>query len=176
MVDLKVWQYTLDYVNGEGWAIIILREDGFLSAVSDFGNYAYRWPNHGRSDFREFLLRAERDWDYFAKKLNPNRHLDSEASLNKLREELLRLRRTKGISKKAAQETLYLINGYSEDWEGLVRDPEIAEVIQEPWRFAVMRLCSDVVSFCKIILPRLSEVLRKQLLEEKSQVYTQSGV
>lgn len=57
-----VWQYDFSSVNGEGWGSFVLRSDGYFSAVTDFGNYAYRWLNHGHDDFREFWL--ENRWDY----------------------------------------------------------------------------------------------------------------
>lgn len=61
-MSLTVWQYDFHSVNGEGWGTFILRSDGYFSAVTDFGNFAYRWIHHGHEDFRSFWL--ENRWDY----------------------------------------------------------------------------------------------------------------
>ena len=73
MSDVILRRYHFSSIQGEGWATFVIGSDGYFSAVSDYGNYSYYWPHHGCTDFRQFLVRAPRDWDYFAKKLNPMR-------------------------------------------------------------------------------------------------------
>ena len=165
MKKLKVWQYTLPPLKGEGWAIIILREDGYFSTVSDFGNYAYMWTCTGCKDFREFLLRADKDWHYFAKKLKPDTHVDSRESIKNLLEELLRRRHQREISKESARDIFETIHRYDEDWEGLLRDQDadLMREFPEPWEYTISSLDSDVIGFCQKILPRLNVILRKQL-------------
>ncbi len=165
MKKLKVWQYTLPPLRGEGWAIIILREDGYFSTVSDFGNYAYLWTSTGCKDFREFLLTADRDWHYFAKKLNPKTHVDNRESIKNLLEELFRRRRQRKISKEDARNIFEIIGTYDEDWEGLLRDQDtdLTREFPETWNYTITSLDSDVIGFCQKILPRLNVILRKQL-------------
>ena len=40
-----------------GWAIIMVDErGGVLQINSDFGNWSYNWPHHGRESFKHFLV------------------------------------------------------------------------------------------------------------------------
>lgn len=165
MPKLKVWQYDLPPVKGEGWATIILREDGYFSTVSDYGNYAFRWTSIGSKDFREFLLNSDKDWYYFAKKLKSDTHTDSKASIKSLLQELLSRRRRQEISKESTRSVFEVIRQYDGDWEGLIRsqDNDLMREFPEPWDYTVKSLDSDVVGFCQIILPRLNVILRKEL-------------
>jgi hypothetical protein len=162
---LKVWQYDLPPVKGEGWAIIILREDGYFSTVSDYGNYAYKWSSIGCKDFREFLLASDNDWYYFAKKLKSDTHIDREASIKNILQELLKRRRRQETPKNATRRIFEVIRQYDDDWEGLIRSPDDALMREfpEPWNYTVRSLDSDVVGFCQIIFPRLNAILRKEL-------------
>jgi hypothetical protein len=49
-------KYTIHLPKMEGWAIIFLSEaDGSVSIISDYGNWGYRWPNHGCDSLKHFL-------------------------------------------------------------------------------------------------------------------------
>lgn len=71
--EVKLRRYKIPSVKGEGWAVVVIGSDGYFSAVSDCGNYAHLWSHHGCADFRQFLIRAVEDWEYFARKLS-NEH------------------------------------------------------------------------------------------------------
>lgn len=46
---------------------IVITEDGFFGAVTDYGNFAYQWNSFGDS-FEKFLLSINED--YFEKKMS----------------------------------------------------------------------------------------------------------
>jgi hypothetical protein len=162
---MKTWHYKIpSRPPGEGWAYVMIREDGFFATVSDYGNYAYLWTSPGVKDIRRFFLRAEEEWDYFAAKLKPERSLDSEASFNHLRDDILQERRQGHLSKDAARERWkYLDEFEDDDWEGFVRDDRTHEYWPEPWQFGVMRRCPDVDAYAKKILPQLARLIKAEL-------------
>jgi len=86
-----------------GWAIFVVGSDGFFSAVSDYGNYSYLWRDHACDDFREFLLRAKRDSDYFIRCLRPKRIYDPDATERRIKEAICRERRSRSLSKEDAR-------------------------------------------------------------------------
>ena len=57
--DVKVWRYSFPSIKGEGWAIFFLDETGCFAALSDYGDWSYRWNQRGLPEkltFRHFLL------------------------------------------------------------------------------------------------------------------------
>ena len=84
-VDKRVWRYDLESINGSGWATVLLTGDGGLFAVSDWGNYAYRWTSHGCRDFREFLLDPLRKQDYLLSKLCERKQYNAERTIAAVR-------------------------------------------------------------------------------------------
>lgn len=74
-----VWRPNRD------WAHIIISPGGLLSIVSDYGNYAYIWTNHGCPSFKHFLAEMK-DPDYFLNKLCGGRkEFDPTRSLSLIR-------------------------------------------------------------------------------------------
>ncbi|MBZ4400387.1 hypothetical protein [Myxococcus sp. AS-1-15] len=63
-----VWQYALRTANGGWLGDIVLRADGTLFALSDWGGFAYRWWATDGGCFRSWLTRLTPD--YIADKLN----------------------------------------------------------------------------------------------------------
>jgi len=159
---LKVWQYTIPSAKGEGWAYVMIREDGFFATVSDYGNYAYIWSSTGTKDVREFFLAMRRDWDYFAKKLKPELRTNTEQSFTALREWL-----TENLSPTDLEAALMLVEEHeSDDWDGLMRDDEFREFCEEPWEHSVKELCPDVVAYATKIMPKLAALIEAELAQE----------
>jgi hypothetical protein len=62
-----------------GWAIFTIDENGGLfNCQSDYGDYCYSWPNHGRKSFKHFILELAEDTHYFLKKVAKEDYFDSE--------------------------------------------------------------------------------------------------
>src|ERR1051325_1923082 len=137
---MKTWNYRLPNDKpGEGWAHIILTENGVFTAVSDWGNYTHWWNHTGTKDFREFFLSAERDWQYFAHKLRPEKILNEEASFKRAREEVLRQRRTKDLSAEQAEAVWGAIS-YHDSWAAFLESIECEEAFDAAYEFSVYDL------------------------------------
>jgi hypothetical protein len=165
--DKKVWQYKLPSVKGEGWALILLREDGFFAAVSDYGNYAHFWSAHGCDDFRKFFLRIEPD--YICGKLG-SRTLDSEASFENLKAHIEEQKKEGRLSAREAQQRLEHISGFSNSaWEEFLYDSDTQELFEMAYEYSVRTYPSDVTAFAKtIVCKRLREAIQKELEEESA--------
>lgn len=66
----------------QGWGIIVIDSKGFLTAVSDYGNYSHHWPPAFGSDFAEFVLRL--DAGYLAGKFGVKDIYDGDATLKEV--------------------------------------------------------------------------------------------
>lgn len=83
------------------WARFWLTDDGCLTILSDFGNYGYWWWDIADSDFREFLIGC--DNDYVMRKLaDGRREFDGEATVKRIRDWIVRLRRDGDLSREDA--------------------------------------------------------------------------
>lgn len=166
---MKVWHYKFASTgSGEGWAHIMIREDGFFATVSDYGNYAYWWTSTGKSDIREFFLRADVEWDYFAGKLGPKKELDVEGSFEAVLQDIANELHAGRIDVSEAAEQTKHVKMFQddEDWEGFIRDDATFEYLDEPFRFGRMRRDPDVDAYAKKILPRLVVAIKAELQSE----------
>ncbi|MFW9970258.1 MAG: hypothetical protein ACFFDF_08670 [Candidatus Odinarchaeota archaeon] len=60
-----------------GWATITIDENGGLfNCQSDYGDYSYSWPRHGRKSFKHFLIEICKDKHYFLKKVANEDYFD----------------------------------------------------------------------------------------------------
>lgn len=173
MSNIQLWRYSLPSVNHSGWAIFVLGSDGYFSAVSDFGNYAFLWRAHGCSDFREFLLRAERDSDYFIGKLSPGEVYDGDETMKEIKKGLQEALESKEITREAMEQELRTI----EDEYCIESDEEAFNVwasetkLLDPhtvYGFRCERHPSDVQRFVKEAMVRLQPLLVADLEKEKT--------
>lgn len=168
MSTTQLHRYDLPRDERGSWAIVVLGSDGFFSAVSDYGNYAYLWSNIGTKDAREFFIDAHERWTYFANKLSPRTEYDADATLKLVKEYILSDRRNGGLSKEEARvewdllfDCYYLENEYFFNrWIEGTR-------YVDAWDFRVDRYPCDVESFCTITLKRLSDAIKKEIGKEK---------
>ena len=168
MSEVTTWRYELPSVDpwSGGWATIVVGSDGFFAAVSDRGNYAYRWAYHGRNDFREFLLDVETHPDSFIAKLSPEGDwpYNPEATLRAVKEYIIELRKEGHWSREQARQEWDLLCEHSDldsemtfwDW---CRETDMCDV----YEFEVRSPNNDIVQFVKTIMPRLAVLLRKDL-------------
>lgn len=165
-------RYLLPSINGEGWAEIVIGSNGFFAAVSDFGDYAHAWRNHGEDDFRKFLLNAPRNWDYFARKLGTREQaheFDGDETSRGVKRYIIAERRAGRISKERARKEWDLLaecdNLYSQydfwNWHDDTR-------ISNAGEFATYRINRVLERFCRETLARLDEVIRAELAAEAS--------
>ena len=87
-------RYTVRRREGAGdWSIFLLDErGGVLSVQSDYGDYAYCWPRHGRASFKHFL--CELDTDYLIDKLGGRpEYFNGPASIKQVKRRIIEARR-----------------------------------------------------------------------------------
>lgn len=71
--------YCLPSVKHEGWAEVVIGDNGFFASVSDYGNYAFRWTDWGDKSFLDFFCGLEAD--YVRCKLDPSKHFDLDKTV-----------------------------------------------------------------------------------------------
>ena len=166
---MKIWRYNLPNVNRQGWAIVVMCEDGYFSAVSDYGDYAYKWQKEN-GDFREFIMQiADRNESgYFLNKI-AKKEYDGEETCKAVQRYILESRRDGNLTKEDART----------EWENL-RDCDWVEnepsftrfydrtKIDDVWELIRRSYPLDAVAFTQNTLPRLAEVIRQELENEKA--------
>lgn len=179
--DLKRYVLRPTKEQGFEWAHIVLGSDGYFSAVSDYGNYAYLWNHHGCVDFREFLADPKVDVHYFGKKLAPNSdRFSEERTVRYVRERIIDLRKQKLIGRETARTEWEIIdehlrsNGQVLGLHDWMEDTELGKWL-EIYDISQSEPDPEVVAFCSRILPRLAELLRAELAAER-QPLQQEGV
>lgn len=165
MSEIQTWRISFPSEKGEGWAIIFMDSIGCFSALSDWGNVAYRWPAQGwgPGDFRQFILRCGDD--YLTDKFGyGRREYDPEGTLKAVRthvEEMMNAG-TWGIAEaedehRALREHNDLEN--REDFALWLQDTEIPE----PYFLSCQRTHRDVTLFVEKVMPRLRAKLKADL-------------
>ncbi len=103
--DVTVWRYVVREPKPLGcWGVFLLDSNGMFAVCSDYGDYAYHWPNQnwGPQGFRGFL--AQVDQGYLLSKIAPNRVYSGSQTLKTIRERILYLRRQTHLSRERARE------------------------------------------------------------------------
>ncbi len=171
--EVEVRRYVLRPPDSFGWAIVVIGSDGYFSACSDYGNYAFIWGSHGRDDFREFLLDARKDTSYFANKLSAGGEVyDADATIAEVKKYIIELRREDGFSKEKARDEWDLLEIYDD----LANEHQFAlwwdhTSIEEAHDFMCRKLPGMVVAFVeKVMVEWLVPVLEEELKEEREEV------
>lgn len=91
IAPVKTWRFSEPNRNGEGWWIAFIDEAGCFSVLSDFGDYAYRWPSSPESLGAPNLVRAAVRFDggYVLQKLADNDWFDAEATEKAVKQALV---------------------------------------------------------------------------------------
>lgn len=169
----EVRRYFVSTPGSFEWAEVIITSGGFFSAVSDYGNYAFAWRSFGDRDFRRFLLNAEKDVDYFTKKLQhrgdgPGDVYDGEPTLRAIKDHILRHRRDQSWSEDEARQEWDLIERF--DIEG--SEVEFGEwyretTIADAYEFAHHKRNPQAKCFVeRILVAKLCPIFRSELAAE----------
>lgn len=67
MKTIKSESYRLETPEGSWLGQVVITSDGFLGAVTDYGNFSFAWRAIGSQSFKEFIMSLGED--YFASKL-----------------------------------------------------------------------------------------------------------
>ncbi|MHB1418700.1 MAG: hypothetical protein ACYCX4_03810, partial [Bacillota bacterium] len=110
--DIQIWRYYIPSEDGlEGWGIFLLDSTGMFAAVTDYGNYAFRWAYHGEKDFRKFVIGLKNDPGYLLGKVLPNGKVyDGEETIKNIKETIIDVRRDGSWSKEQARKEWDLLD------------------------------------------------------------------
>lgn len=153
------------------WATITIDENGGLfNAQSDFGNYNYSWPQHGRKSFKHFILRLVEDKSYFLRKVATDDHYYQEDTEKAWKEEIIRARRENELNKEQARELWNEITSF--DYTSsmhlqyqLQESDVVSKFYYEPWySFEIVSGVSPSAhAFADIIMPILGDIISKEI-------------
>ena len=174
-MSVRTFRYSLPNVPEwcEGWAIIFLDSTGCFSALSDYGNYAYRWPDHGWGDFdfRKFFI--ERGDDYLLGKIAPNDVYDEDETLRAIKKTILSERRhaialaDAAWTRERARQEWDLLDRYGWlDSEEAFQEWTRETSLDDPWMYQERKTHPRSVAFTKKVMPRLRAIIRDELLRE----------
>jgi hypothetical protein len=166
--NIKFWRYSLPPTddNIEGWGIFLMDSTGMFAAYTDYGNYCFKWTHHGCKDFREFIVKAYKSYDYILGKLT-SKVYSGKKTVKGIKEHILEYRRNNWFDKKFARQEWDLINetedmdsehGFNEWYENTALD-DASEFYATDWT-------PQAKAFAKKLMPRLAEVLRQELIKE----------
>lgn len=94
-------RYDIRFGKFGGWAIITIDENGGLfNCLSDYDNYNYAWPNHGRKSFKHFIIEIARDSHYLLKKVAKKDSFDFDKNLKEWKKTLIKFRREESYCMK----------------------------------------------------------------------------
>jgi hypothetical protein len=158
---MKIWRYSVPNVNHSGWAICFIDQAGCLAILSDYGNYAYRWPAGGIREFpdlRHFLLKCSGD-DYLISKLASRSQYSPEKTCVAIKEAIAGI--TNDVERAKEQRHL-------EDNDDVEDESDFVDWCEEtsfdcPWEFRCDDYCSDARAFMKQSWPRLLEQIREDI-------------
>lgn len=160
------YRYSIPSVRGEGWAEVVLGTDGFFAAVSDYGNFAFRWGHRGAGvGIREFLIGV---WsDYFVGKIQHGDEFDVDGTIANFRDDIRRLRRSRRIDAETSRDLWDSLDWADQDEHGITDwCNQNSEHFSEYWENFRRRPSREATAFAKNVLPRLKVGLALQLLGE----------
>jgi hypothetical protein len=154
------------------WGIFFVSEaGGVLSILSDYGNWSYAWPHHGRTSFKHFLVELGRDTDYLIGKLSGAKTVFNADKSKQLIFEIIRERRRDGaLTKEKAREAYDELESVAADCSGS-EDLFLERLMTTiPWLYeyccdglTVREHDSGIVSFVKRVWPLFVAEIQKEL-------------
>lgn len=160
--EVKFWRYSIPNTNGyEGWAVLFLDNAGCFTALSDYGDWSYRWNQRGmdQPDMRYFILSC--DDDYLLRKINPAKEYDPEKTTAAIRELILGMRRETQLTKEEARDEWELTSSLDTEYEfgSWMRDTNLPDA-SEVW---CVKHSEQARAFLKHCMPRLRELIKNEL-------------
>ena len=166
---VKLWRYTIPSVEREGWAIVVIGSDGFCSAVSDWGNYSFRWTATGCADFRDFVLRAQSSPAYWINKLGGDDVYDAaatEAEVKDYIEDPDSFGSTKSAKARRAREIELLQDSDLRRPEGFDRWLEQTG-LDDAWEYRREKPDPHATAFVTRAMPRICALIQAELAAER---------
>jgi hypothetical protein len=169
-------RYDIRPKQGSGWGIFTIDENGgVFHCQSDYGDYSYMWPNHGRESFKHFL--CEIDTYYLLDKVAQRDYFNHDKYFESWKKAIIKLRKDGDCAKEQAKDAWDFIEYYLGDCdscdicgERLSNSKKIRAIAGDEWWYT-FELGKDyspqVMAFANELLPMFIQIL-KQEIEAKS--------
>ena len=164
-----VFGYAIPPIEGQGWGIFLLDSTGMFTCVTDYGNYAYKWTDHGMDDFRKFVIQI--DWHYTMEKLwdGRSKEFDGKQTVQAIERHIIEYRREGYYTKEFARKEWDLLQEqhssyFSHEHDFMLWYEETE--LQDASEFAVYDYPATVKALVIKLLPRLQEEIRQELARE----------
>jgi len=155
-----------------GWATITIDENGGLfNAQSDFGNYNYAWPKHGRESFKHFLIEITRSPDYVLRKIAKEDYFDFIKAEEKWKSKIIDIRKQGACTKEQARDAWVFIDELDASGSAdflqneIYGSSEIYAMSEEPWYDFEIELSYPPMAlrFINEVMPMFADILRKEI-------------
>jgi len=97
-IQSKEWSYAIFIIDENG---------GIFSCQSDYGDYQYRWTNHGRKSFKHFLIEISKDPRYLLFKVSDENHFNFDKTIDDWHKIILKWRKSGKIEDKIKARDAY---------------------------------------------------------------------
>jgi hypothetical protein len=161
------------------WSIIVIDERcGLFFVQSDWGDFSYRWPHHGRESFKHFL--TEVNSGYLIDKLSKGyKKFSKSETLKQFCRDIIERRRDGNLSKEEARRVWEYIKIREDDWEsseGLFHvmweesyNPFAELLYTDPCEVPHISVYdSGLLFFVEKVFPVFQQVLKEEINETKS--------
>lgn len=157
-----------------GWATFTIDENGGLfNCQSDYGDYNYAWPRHGRKSFKHYIIQdLVRDPDYFLGKVAKEDYFDSQKAEKAWKAKIIELRKDGECTKEQAREAWdYLVHELDDSLSldylqsEVYGNSAITAISEEPWYDFDIELSysRQAVNFAHKVMPMFAEILKKEI-------------
>lgn len=172
-VEVTVWRYELPSIDGQGWGSFMLDSTGMFAAVTDYGNYSFRWGHHGERDFRKFIADAGLSQDYMLSKLAPSggREYKGDETAKNIKSAIIRRRWNRYLTEEQAREEWELVESCDLYFKEGFYEWYNQTTFEDAHEYSVYDYTIHEKAFAEELLPRLAALLQKELAAE-----TQSAI
>ncbi len=164
--EVTFWRYSIpnEEKQGQGWGTFIIDSTGMFCAITDYGNYIYKWTHHGKDDVRKFIL--EIGAYYLLSKVGTKEY-DNERTVAHIKETIDGMYKDGDIKKvMAANEREFLLilkeDGDFHDWQ---RCTDLGDAHE----YACYGYTAHNTMFAEKLFPRLQAAIREELEREAGQ-------
>lgn len=167
-VEVIVWRYELPSIDGEGWGSFMLDSTGMFAAVTDYGNYAFRWGHHGKRDFRNFIADAGLSQGYMLSKLAPSkrREYQGDETTENIKSAIIRRRWNRYLTEEQAREEWELVESCDSDYKEGFHEWYNQTTFEDAHEYSVYDYTIHEKAFVEELLPRLVAELETELAAE----------
>ena len=164
-VEVTVWRYELPSIKGQGWGSFMLDSTGMFAAVTDYGNYSFRWGQHGKRDFRKFIADAGLSQGYMLSKLAPSggREYQGGETAENIKSAIIRRRWNRYLTEEQAREEWELVESCDLEYKEGFHEWYNQTTLADAHEYSVYDYALDEKAFAEELLPRLVEELRTEL-------------